>query len=156
MSGMHVVLINLGLINLMQSGVDYGVFIGGNLATWAAFGIALGAFFRLKDKKEKGLALGYFVSGIIGGVTEPALYGIGFKYKRPFIPMMIGGFCGGLYGGIMHIGCYTIGAANFLALMGFIPGGTANFVNALIAALIAMFVSAALTFFFGFTKEDLA
>ncbi|MCD8052117.1 MAG: hypothetical protein LUE89_10635 [Clostridiales bacterium] len=136
--------------------MDTFVLTAGGYATWAAFGMALGAFFRLKDKEQKSLSLGYFISGILGGVTEPVLYGIGFRYKRPFIAMAIGGFCGGLYAGIMHVGTYVMGATNFLSVLGYVSGGTANMVNGCIGVVIAFVVSAVLTYFIGFTKEDLA
>jgi PTS system beta-glucosides-specific IIC component len=40
----------------------------------------LGAFLKIKNQGEKTLALGYFISGIVGGVTEPVLDGILSKY----------------------------------------------------------------------------
>ena len=39
--------------------------------------------------------LGYSISGILGGVSEPALYGCGFKYGRCLTCMAIGGAAGG-------------------------------------------------------------
>ena len=155
MTGMHGVLIMFGITNMMTTGVDTLVLTAGGYATWAAFGMALGAFLRLREKKEKALSLGYFFSGILGGVTEPVLYGIGFKYKRPFIPMAIGGFCGGLYAGIMGVGTYVMGATNFLAVLGYVGGGTTNMINGCIGCVIALGVSAVLTYMIGFTKEDI-
>lgn len=155
MSGMHAVLIVFGISSMMTNGVDNFVLTAGGYATWAAFGMALGAFLRLRDKEEKSLALGYFVSGILGGVTEPVLYGIGFKFKKPFIAMAIGGFCGGLYAGLMHVGTYVMGAANFLSVLGYVGGGTANMIHGCIGVVIALGVSAALTYFIGFTEQDL-
>ena len=155
MSGMHTVLIVFGISSMMTNGVDNFVLTAGGYATWAAFGMALGAFLRLRDKEEKTLALGYFVSGILGGVTEPVLYGIGFKFKKPFIAMAIGGFCGGLYAGLMHVGTYVMGAANFLSVLGYVGGGTANMIHGCIGVVIALGVSAALTYFIGFTEQDL-
>lgn len=156
MSGMHQVLIVFGITAMMTNGVDNFVLTAGGYATWAAFGMALGAFLRLRDKDEKALSLGYFVSGILGGVTEPVLYGIGFKYKRPFIAMAAGAFCGGLYGGLMHVGTYVMGATNFLAVLGYVGGGTGNMIQGCIGVAIAFGVSAALTYFIGFTADDLA
>ena len=155
MSGMHTVLIVFGISSMMTNGVDNFVLTAGGYATWAAFGMALGAFLRLRDKEEKSLALGYFVSGILGGVTEPVLYGIGFKFKKPFIAMAIGGFCGGLYAGLMHVGTYVMGATNFLSVLGYVGGGTANMIHGCVGAVIALGVSAALTYFIGFTEQDL-
>ena len=154
MTGMHQVILIPGIMNLLAGNPDSCVMVADAMATWAAFGMALGAFFRLKDKKEKALAGGYFISGFVGGVTEPVLYGIGMKYKRPFICLAIGGALGGLYCGITHVTVYLLGATNFLSVLGYVAGGTANFVNSIIAALIAMLSTAALTYFFGFDKND--
>lgn len=155
MSGMHVTLITLAFLNYLQTGVDFSIMPAGFVATFSAFGLALGAFLRLRNKQEKTLALGYFVSGFVGGVTEPALYGIGLKYKRPFITMAIGGALGGLYAGIMHVGFYVDASSNFLGVLCFAGGEPFNFVNGIIACVIAMLSSAVLTYLFGFTKEDL-
>ena len=51
---------------------------------------------------------------MIGGVTEPGLYGIGVKYKRPFIGMMCGGFVAGLFASIVGLQVY-----NFLPVASF-------------------------------------
>lgn len=156
MTGMHQVLIVFGITSMMTNGVDNFILTAGGYATWAAFGMALGAFLRIKNKEEKTLSLGYFVSGLLGGVTEPVLYGVGFRYKRPFIAMAIGGFCGGVYAGIMHVGTYVMGATNFLSVLGYVGGGTTNMINGCIGVAIAFVVSAVLTYFIGFKKEDLA
>lgn len=154
MTGMHTVILLPGIMNLLSGNPDSCVMVAGGLATWAAFGMALGAFFRLKDKKEKSLAGGYFVSGFVGGVTEPVLYGIGMKYKKPFIALIIGGAVAGLYAGLTHVTVYLLGATNFLSVLGYVAGGPANLINSLIASAIAMFGTAALTYFFGFDKND--
>ena len=105
-------------------------------------------------KDAKALAFGYFVSAIIGGVTEPVLYGIGLRYKRPFLALAAGGFCGGLYAGLTHVGTYVMGATNFLAVLGYVGGGTVNMINGCIAATIAFAVTAVLTYLFGFNKTE--
>lgn len=155
MTGMHSVVIVTGITIIMQQGSESCILVAGGIATWSCFGMALGAFFRLKDKNEKSLSLGYFISGIVGGVTEPALYGIGMKYKKPFIAMAIGGFVGGLYAGLTGVATYVLGATNFLAVLGFVGGGTTNLINGIIASAIGLIGTAALTYFFGFSKKDL-
>lgn len=154
MTGMHQVILLPGIMNLLSGNPDSCVMVAGGMATWAAFGMALGAFLRLKDKKEKSLAGGYFVSGFVGGVTEPVLYGIGMKYKKPFIALAIGGALGGLYAGLTHVTVYLLGATNFLSVLGYVAGGTANLINSIVASMIAMFGTAALTYFFGFDAND--
>ncbi|MBQ4251858.1 MAG: PTS transporter subunit EIIC [Erysipelotrichaceae bacterium] len=154
MTGMHTVILLPGIMNLLQGNPDSCVMVAGGMATWAAFGMALGAFLRLQDKKEKALAGGYFISGFVGGVTEPVLYGVGMKYKKTFICLFIGGAIGGLYAGLTHVTVYLLGATNFLSVLGYVAGGTGNLINSLIADAIAMFGTAALVYFFGFDKNE--
>ncbi len=154
MTGMHMVVGMAGLTMIFTQGYEGCVIVAGSCATWAAYGLALGAFFRIKNKQEKALSLGYFVSGILGGVTEPALFGIGFKYKKPFIALMIGGFAGGLYSGIMKVTVHIFGATNFLGALGYVAGGTSNLIHGVIGCLISMIVTAVLTYMFGFDKNS--
>ncbi|MDR1033709.1 MAG: hypothetical protein LBL41_02935 [Bifidobacteriaceae bacterium] len=70
--------------------------------------MTLGAFIATRDKKEKSLSLGYLVSGIVGGITEPVLYGVGFRYKKPFIALSARAAIGGLYLGITGVKTYVL------------------------------------------------
>ena len=70
--------------------------------------------------------LGYSISGILGGVSEPALYGCGFKYGRCLTCMAIGGAVGGLVAAVGHVTAYTIGMTNVLMVIGFAMGGISN------------------------------
>ena len=154
-SGMHTVLAMFSVTTMLTLGVESCVAPAASVATFAAYGIALGGFLRLRNKEEKALALGYFVSGFLGGVTEPTLYGLGFKYKRTLIALFCGGFLGGLYAGITHVAVYAKGPANFLGVIGYIAGGTPNTVNGIVSCIIGMAAAAIITYFFGFTKDDL-
>ncbi len=124
------------------------------LATWATFGLAFGAALRIKDKEEKALTFGYVVSGLVGGVTEPTIYGVMLKYKRTIVTLAIGGFIAGIYGGMTQVGLYVAGASNFLSVVGYFAGGTSNIINGFIATALAFFGTAALTYFFGFEREQ--
>lgn len=155
MTGMHTPMLMFAITCMMSNGYDDFVLVAGGCATWAAFGLALGAFFRLKNQSEKSLALSYFIAGILGGVTEPVLYGIGFKYKRPFVALVLGGAVGGLYAGITGVTTYVMGATNFLSLTAFVAGGTANLINGTICNILSMVAAAVFTYLFGFKKEDL-
>lgn len=156
MTGMHQVLLTLGITQLLTAGSDSCVMVAGGIAQFATWGMAFGAFLRLKEKDEKGALLGYSLSGIVGGVTEPALYGCGFKYLRTLSGMVIGGAVGGLIAGLFHVTVYVLGATNILGFIGFVAGGTSNLVMGCVASLVAFIVAAAVTFLFGFTKDELA
>ncbi|WP_423831564.1 glucose PTS transporter subunit IIA [Streptococcus equinus] len=154
MTGMHMVLITFALTALMTNGVDNFVMVAAVLATWATFGLSLGAALRIRDKEEKALTFGYVVSGIVGGVTEPTIYGVMLKYKRTIAALIVGGGFAGAYAGLTHVGMYVAGASNFLSVVGYFAGGRTNIINGFIATAIAFFGTAALTFFFGFRDDE--
>ena len=107
------------------------------------------------NKEEKSTAFASFTAGILGGITEPTLYGICFRYSRCFITSAIGAFVGGAYAGITNVCAYAITSSNFLALLSFSGGTTANLINGIIACAISLVVGVVATYFFGFSKKDL-
>lgn len=152
---MHLVIISTMTLLFAQGGHDNFATLGAVAASMACAGMALGAALRIKGKKNKTLVWGYFISNIIGGVTEPSLYGLALRYKRPFLGMMIGGFAGALYAGITHVTAYVmVPVANFLALTACVGGSTANIVNGIISGVIALIVAAVATYIIGFGKEE--
>ena len=155
MTGMHVVLIMPAMMNIMGGGVDPVIFVAGKVATFAACGMALGTFLRMKNKEEKSSAAGFFISGLIGGVTEPVLYGIGLKYKRPFIAMSIGGLVGGAWNGIMGVTANLLASSNFLGVLAFSGSTPANLINGTIGCCLGLVISAVCTYLIGYSKEEI-
>lgn len=155
MSGMHLALMMPMMASFFETGIQSGPMVSGSFATWACFGVALGAALRLRNKEEKSTAFASFTAGILGGITEPTLYGICFRYSRCFITSAIGAFVGGAYAGITNVCAYAITSSNFLALLSFSGGTTANLINGIIACAISLVVGVVATYFFGFSKKDL-
>lgn len=149
MTGMHTPLVLPAMTTLMETGCDNLIFVCGKCAVYATIGMAIGAFFRLKDKEERSASVGYLVSALLGGVTEPILYGIGLRYRRPFIGMVVGGLAGGAYAGLMQVGVYSMSPANILSFTGFVGGSSANLINGIIALVISTVVSAIVTYVVG-------
>ena len=154
MTGMHGVLLVTCFATFFTLGYEDFVIVAGCAANAAAWGMAFGAFLKLRGKENKSLAFGYFVSGILGGITEPALYGVGIKYKKPMISLLVGGFVGGLYVGLMQVKCYMLGATNFLSFLGFVAGGTANTVHYIVGCVLAFVLAAGTTYVLGGFGED--
>lgn len=155
MTGMHLALMMPMLASFFETGQMSGAALCGTFATWAVFGVALGATLRLKGKKEKGASFGFLVSGIVGGITEPTLYGLCFNHKRCFGTMILGAFVGGVYASITSVTIYVMTNANFLSLLGFVGGSKTNIINGVVSCILSMLVAAVLTYLFGFSKEEL-
>ena len=71
-------------------------------ATFASAGAAFGVFLKAKNKENRAYALSATIPALLGGITEPIVYGISLKYKKPFIAQVIGGAIAGGFMGMMH------------------------------------------------------
>lgn len=148
-AGVSNVVLSLAYAQFMSVGTDSCILIAATMATFAVWGMPFGASLRVADKDEKALMLGYSISGVLGGVSEPALYGCGFKYGRCLTCMAIGGAVGGLVAAVGHVTAYTIGMTNVLMVIGFATGGISNLLWCCAAGGVAFAVSAALSCCFG-------
>ena len=158
MTGMHYCFAPIQTIQYATLG--YGTILGpGMLASNIAQGTAslvVGLKSKNKDLKQLGISAGF--TGLMG-ITEPALYGVTLKYKRPLYAAMIGGGVAGLYAGITGIHTYSSTTAGLLALPVYIGGsGFGNVINAAITIVISMIVTAVATLLLGFEDpvEELA
>lgn len=93
--GLHWPLNAVMISNLSTLGYD---FIQSPMAAYnfAVFGVVTGVAIRAtRDKELRQVATGAAISGLLGGISEPSLYGVILRYKRVFpiilIPAMIAG-----------------------------------------------------------------
>lgn len=119
-------------------------------ATFASAGAALGAFFRLKDKEEKSLALSALFPALLGGITEPIVYGISVKYKRPLIAQVIGGAIAGGFMGAFQTKAIVYVFPALTTLPAFF-GDT--FVIYCIGIAMSFTITAVLTYILGFEQD---
>lgn len=148
-TGMHVAVIQIALLNITSLGYDPIVLAGANIANYALMGMTVAYFLRTKGE-EKQMAGANVITLIVGGISEPTLFGILLRNKRAMACQIIGGFIGGLIGGIFGVAVYTMGASNFLTVLQYAGGPGENFVKAAIACVIAFVASAAVGIVLGF------
>lgn len=154
MTGMHYCFAPIQTIQYATLG--YGTILGpGMLASNISQGVAaLVTGLRSKDKEIKQLGISSGLTGVMG-ITEPALYGINLRYKKPLYASMIGGFAGGLYAGITGIHTYSSTTAGIFALPVYIGGDSfLNVLNAAITIIISAAVTAAATLLLGNIKAQ--
>lgn len=156
MTGMHYCFAPIQTIQYATLG--YGTILGpGMLASNIAQGTAalvVGAKSKNKDLKQLGFSSG--VTGLMG-ITEPALYGVNLRLKKPLYASMIGGCAAGLYAGITGIHTFSSTTAGIFALPVYIGGESfSNVINAAVTILISMAVTAIATLIIGFDdpKEE--
>lgn len=153
MTGMHWAFVPLSIMNINNPSVGFDtLLLVGMLASNLAQGAScLAVFFKSKNKDLKQVAGASAVSAFLAGVTEPAMYGVTLKYKKPLYACMIAGGISGLYAGFVGLKCFVFATPAMLSIVQFInPDGGSNFTNALIVAAITMVIAFVLTWILGF------
>ncbi|MBQ9608977.1 MAG: PTS glucose transporter subunit IIA [Lachnospiraceae bacterium] len=77
-------------------------------ANFAQFGACLAVGIKCKQAKLKTVAIPSSMSAALG-ITEPAIFGVNFRFMKPFVFGMIGGACGAVFGAITKIGATAYG-----------------------------------------------
>ncbi len=115
-------------------------------------GACLGVALRTKDPEFRSECLSIAVGCILAGVSEPAIYGITLRLKKPMAGVCAGGAAGGLVAGILGAKAYMMGYSNVIALPIF-----QDTILAMVAGIVvAILVSAGVAFALGFEEADVA
>lgn len=123
-------------------------------AVFSQAGAALGVFFKTKDKEMKQVALPAAITGIFG-ITEPAVYGVTLRYKKPMVFACIAGAVGGGIAGGFHAYSWAYNMPGIATIPAFFKAGyMMNFIGYLISILVAFVLGLVLTMIVGF-KEDI-
>lgn len=101
--GLHWPLNAVMLLNIQTLGYDY---IQGPMGAWnfACFGATAGVLvlaMRDKDVVMRQTASGALAAGLLGGISEPSLYGIHLRFKRIYPRMLAGCLVGGVTIGLL-------------------------------------------------------
>ncbi|MBN3066694.1 beta-glucoside-specific PTS transporter subunit IIABC [Pectobacterium brasiliense] len=117
-------------------------------SVFAQSGALLGVMVRTKDKKLKALAGSTFIASLFG-ITEPGVYGVTLKLKKPFICAVIAAALGGAIVGYAKSSAISMGMPGLLTLPIFYGEG---FIGFLIGCAIAFVASFVLTVIVGFDE----
>lgn len=117
------------------------------VATMAAAGMCFGAFLKAKQQDNKSSIFSSFISAFIG-ITEPALYGCAFRFKKPLIALMIGGGISGAFVAAMGGKAIAFAMPSIISL----PVYTGSIPTMLIGLVIAFVLTAVLTYVLGFDE----
>ncbi|MGK9172202.1 beta-glucoside-specific PTS transporter subunit IIABC [Yokenella regensburgei] len=146
-TGMHYVIVPIMINNISTIGFD-PIKILFYIANLGQAGAAFGVFLRARDKKLKSLALTTSFSAAMG-ITEPAMYGVNIRYKRPFAAALIGGACGGAFAMAMGVKTYAFALSGLPGIPGLV-GPT--FLWALVSIAISFVGAAIITVIIGFEE----
>lgn len=148
-TGMHYGLVPVIINSLAQKGYDYIIPVT-FVSNMGQAGSAFGVFLKSKNKKLKTLALSTSITALMG-VTEPAMYGVNMRLKRPFYAAMIGGAAGGAVLGLFGVKAYVLSGIGGLPGIPALIGPT--FLYGLLGMVIAFVVATIVTYLLGFEDE---
>ena len=84
-------------------------------ANFAQFGACLAVALKVHNQKTKAVALPSSLSASLG-ITEPAIFGINFRFMKPFLCGMAGGAVGALFGALFGLGAPVYGVTGIPAI----------------------------------------
>ena len=103
--GVHWGITPVNLANFAMNGHDtFQAFQ--TIAVVAQVAAAFGVFIKSKNKEFKGVALSAGVTGLFG-ITEPTIYGVTLRLKKPFICGCAGGAIGAVVMSFFHSAYYA-------------------------------------------------
>ncbi|NBA38133.1 beta-glucoside-specific PTS transporter subunit IIABC [Enterococcus hirae] len=117
------------------------------VSNFAQAGAVFGVLLKTKDEKMKQLSFSTLLPAIFG-ITEPAIYGVTLKLKRPFYASLIGGATGGAIFGLLSVKVFSFSQPGITALPSYIEKGTSNFIYALIGVVASFLVACVVTLIF--------
>ena len=154
MTGMHLPVFMSVAVTYFSQGHEDVILVAGTIATVAVTGVALGYFLKSKKQENKELGLSCFTASLLGGVAEPALFGIMLPNPRIFVCEAIGAAVGSGIASLLGAGVYTIGGGGtIMGWLGFMGADTANLVSGTIGYVTAFLVPLILTLVLGFDED---
>ena len=104
---------------------------------------SLAVALRSKNKDFKQIAGSSAFSALFAGITEPALYGVTLRLKRPMLGACIGGAVGGLVGGFFQMKCFGIATPAIVTIVQYVEKGKPQ---TLLFAALTILVTVVVTF----------
>lgn len=153
MTGMHWAFLPAALMGLANPGYDIMLLPAMLASNIAQAGATFGAAAKTKDSQTRQMAIPAGISALLAGVTEPAMYGITLKLKKPMIAACISSGVSGLIMGLFKLKAYAYATPCLTAIVQFIaPDGNNNIVIAGVAAAVSFIGSFVLSFIL--TKDE--
>ncbi|MCS5479924.1 glucose PTS transporter subunit IIA [Corynebacterium sp. YIM 101645] len=116
--GLHWPLNAIMIQNIATLGYD---FIQGPMGAWnfACFGVVTGVMvisIKEHNKSMRQVSLGGMMAGLLGGISEPSLYGVLLRFKKTYLRLLPGCFLGGVVMGFFDVRAYAFVFTSLLTI----------------------------------------
>lgn len=150
-TGMHAPLAIAGIQILSQEGYDPMSRTLTLTANMAQASTCLAVAMKTKNKEYRATCISAFFTAFFAGITEPAIYGVSLRLKRPMYAVTIGSTVAGLYAGIVGLRAYAFMTPSIINFPMWIGGDSnTNLINAFITMGISIVVTFIATLLLGF------
>ena len=151
MTGMHHAVTPFMVQAIVNPGYDTMFRPAYILHNMAEGGAVLGVGLRAKNKAFKAECFSLAFACIVAGVTEPTIYGVNLRLKKPLIGVVCGAVAGGIVARMLGATAFVYGYSTILAVPIF-----QDTVLAILAAIaVAIAVAATVTFVLGFDESEI-
>ncbi|MGT2964998.1 PTS beta-glucoside transporter subunit IIBCA [Streptococcus acidominimus] len=150
-SGVHHIF-NFLEAQLVATGANpFNAIITAAMTAQGAATVAVGV--KTKNPKLKALAFPAALSAFLG-ITEPAIFGVNLRFRKPFFLSLIAGAIGGAFASLLGLAGTGMGVT-------IIPGttlyvGNGQLFSYLLMVAVSFVVGFSLTYMFGFEDEEVA
>ncbi|KQB83907.1 glucose PTS transporter subunit IIA [Corynebacterium oculi] len=141
--GLHWPLNAIMIVNINTLGYD---FIQGPMGAWnfACFGVITGVLIlsiKERNKPMRQVSAGGMFAGLLGGISEPSLYGVLLRFRKSYWRLLPGCLVGGIIVGIFDVKAYAFVFTSLLTItamdpwLGYTLGIGAAFITSLLLTL---------------------
>lgn len=149
--GMHHVLTPIAIASISSLDFDSLVMVAQLGANLAQGGASMAVALRSKNKNMRQTAAAAGFSALVAGITEPAMYGVTLRLKRPFIAVLISSFVSGSFAGLMQLKSFSTACPGLVTTIQYIEADRPiSILYIALTCLIAVVVSFLLTLILGF------
>lgn len=124
------------------------------IAVIAQFGAVIGVFFKTKNKELKKVSLSAGITGIFG-ITEPSMYGVNLRFKKPFVIACISGGVGALVASFFNPKYYAYAGlpGPITIINGYSPDNPTSIWGIVIGSVIAIILPIILIQILGYGED---
>lgn len=153
MTGMHHALTPIFLATFAATSQDSLILIAQICSNLAQSGAALGVAAKTKNTNMRSIATASGISAMMG-ITEPAMYGVNLKLKKPMWAAVAGAGVAGLVAGLLGVSIY-VPQNSIMAVLGLSGAkGLGNVIGGVIMMVLAFGISFIGTWMLQSTKNE--
>lgn len=154
-TGMHSLLFVSLFTTFPMLGFDAFLLPGVLASSWAGAAVCLAIAFRCKKPSNRSTLISYAFTWFFGGVGEPMIYGLMFKYKAALIGSVAAGGIAGFVAGLMGLKAYVLSTSNGMyGVLAFLGGPSFNYIALGVTLVVSIIAGFVITMVLPFNEDE--